>query len=501
MTAIERINAAAGYLVPEIILLATMCIMFLVGPFFVTEDGKGLSGLRHRWGTLSLLAIGCALLAWSGMPVRPDDLGPFQMDAFVGFVRGVSLCLGIILVLLLWNQTDDAHAAEAHACLLAMLAGVNIAAAANDLIVLFLGLELVSIPTYVLIFLPRRDRAMREATLKYFLLSIFSAALFLYGMAWLFGAAGTTNMQGIIQAASAGRLQSSAGLILLAQVLLLAGIGFRVTAVPFHFYAPDVFQGSSNAVAGILSFIPKLVGFVALLRLLPLTQGLATWEFWVPAPALQGLLTALAILTMFVGNLMAMRQSNLQRLMAYSSVAHAGYMLTGVAVGETVGSAGGSSALLFYLAVYGLMTLGVFAVLFAARSPDHALVNDSDLAGLGRTRPLLAAFLAVFLFSLTGLPPTAGMLGKLFLFLAAWNSQSPQGQVLAIVLALNAAIAAAYYLRLVGIMYMEKPHTAPSETPSTSFAAGIASAGCVILVVGIFLVPQGLWDAAFRATH
>ncbi|SFJ36314.1 NADH-quinone oxidoreductase subunit N [Planctomicrobium piriforme] len=500
MTAIDRINAAAGLIVPEIILLATVCIMFLVGPFLVTESGKAQHGLRQRWGALSLLAIGCSMLAWYGMVPQPDAMGPFQSDAFVWFVRGTTLFVGLLLVLMLWNQIDDGHAAEAHACLLAILAGVNLTAAANDLAGLFLGLELVSIPTYVLLYLPRRDRAMREATIKYFLLSIFSAGTFLYGVAWLFGAAGTTNMVGIAEAAKAGKLAAAPGLIMLAQVLIIAGLGFRITAVPFHFYAPDVFQGVTSSSAAMLSFIPKIAGFVGLFRLLPLTQGLITWQDWVPSEPIRMLLATLAVLTMFGGNLLALRQKNLHRLLAYSSVAHAGYMLTGLTIGAAVGFGDGLTALLFYLVIYAIMTLGVFAVLAGAGSNEHPVVNDSDLAGLSKTRPVMAASLALLLFSLTGLPPTAGMLGKLFLFLAAWNEGSTLGQTLAIVLALNAAISAAYYLRLVGVMYLEAPKETTPET-SQQYPVWIASAGCVVLMVALFVAPQYLWDAALRATH
>ena len=500
MTAIERINSAAGLIVPEIILLSTVCLMFLVGPFLVNEAGKGQGGLRHRWGILSLLSIACALFSWWGIVPQVPDPGPFQSDSFVWFVRGVTLSIGAILVLLLWNQIDDGHSAEAHACLLAILAGVNLTAAANDLAGLFVGLELVSIPTYVLLYLPKRNRLIREATVKYFVLSIFSAAMFLYGVAWLYGAAGTTNLVGIVEAAQAGKLAAVPGLVLLAQVFLIAGLSFRVTAVPFHFYAPDVFQGSSNAAAAMLAFIPKIAGFVALFRLIPLTHGVTNWQGWVPSEPVQLILATLAVLTMFGGNLLALRQTNLQRLLAYSSVAHAGYMLIGLAIGSPSELGNGMTAILFYLVVYGIMTLGAFAVLAGAGSSESPLRTVSDLAGLSRTRPVLAASLAVLLISLTGLPPTAGLWGKLFLFIAAWNAESTVGYTLAIVLAINAAISSVYYLRLIVVMYLEEP-SENVVAPSAQYPAWIASGGCVVLMVALFLVPQELWNAAMRAVQ
>lgn len=498
VSGIERINEAAGLIVPEIMLLATVCVMFLAGPFLVSESGQAESGLRHRWGTLSLLALSMALLAWFNAATLTDGLGPFRADGLAWFVRGVSLSLGGILVLLLWNQIDDGQAAEAHACLLAIIAGVNLSVAANDLVGLFLGLELVSIPTYVLLYLPRRDRGMREATLKYFLLSIFSAGLFLYGVSWLFGAVGTTNFGGITQAFSAGQADRRSGLILVGLVFMLAGLGFRITAVPFHFYAPDVFQGVSSSAAAMLSFVPKVVGFAALLRLIPLTTGELRLADWIPSESARGLLALLAIITMFGGNLLALRQRHLHRLLAYSSVAHAGYMLVGLTIGDGGGAINGVAALLFYLVAYGLMTVGAFALIAGAGSREHPVQTDAELAGLSQTRPILAFCLAVCLFSLTGLPPTAGFLGKLNLFLAAWSEGSTLGQVLAITLAVNAVIAAWYYLRLIAVMYLDAP---PGEKHLfLQIPAWLAGGICTIATVAVFVVPQWLWDAAVRAT-
>src|SRR5690606_19004046 len=203
-------------------------------------------------------------------------------------------------------------------------------------------------------------------------------------------------------------------------------------------------------------FVPKVVGFAALIRLLPLASGSLVTENWVPEGSLRGVLALVAVLTMFLGNLLALRQTHLHRLLAYSSVAHAGYMLVGLVVGDQPGVSG-VSALLFYLVVCGLVTVGVFALLTAAGQGQNSLKTDCDIAGLSRTRPALALLLAICLFSLTGLPPTAGFLGKLNLFFAAWSEGTNVGMVLAIVLAVNAVISAWYYLRLIGVMYLEAP--------------------------------------------
>lgn len=495
----EQINSAAALVAPEIILVATVCVMFLAGPFLVTEAGQAGAGLRHRWGVLSLLAIGAAMAAWLSAEPRGVTGGPFRSDDLLWYTRGVSLTAGALLALLVWNQIDDARAAEAHACLLTILAGSQLAAAANDLVTLFLALELVSIPTYVLIDLPQRDAAMREATLKYFLLSIFSSGLVLYGMAWLFGATGTTGIAGIAEAARMGRLDGASLPLRIACLLILAGLSFRITAVPFHFYAPDVFQGVNASAAAMLSVVPKIVGFVALLRLIPLASGAAGVIPSGTLEDLQPLLAGIAVLTMFAGNLLALRQKHLHRLLAYSSIAHAGYMLAAFAIGIGAPDPDAIGAMLFYLLAYAIMTIGVFAVISACGSRTRPLVTDSDLAGLSGTHPAGAILMAVCLFSLTGLPPTGGFLGKFNLFVAAWSDGSDLARVLAGALALNAAIAAWYYLRLIAVMYFE-PAARP-RTSSADWPAWVSAAGCTIATVLLFALPQVPWNAAQRATQ
>jgi NADH-quinone oxidoreductase subunit N len=498
--AIDQINHAAALIAPEIVLLAAVCVMFLVGPFMVSETGRASAGLRHRWGGLALLALGVAWMTWFNSEPQTVTTGPFRADALVWYTRGLALTIGAVLALVMWNQVDDAHAAEAHACLLSIIAGTVLVAAANDLVGLFLALELVSIPTYVLLYLLRSGHGTREATVKYFLLSVFSSALVLYGMSWLYGAAGTTNMTGIAEFLHSKNAAVDPLLFRLALALLVAGLSFRITAVPFHFYAPDVFQGVAISNAAMLSFIPKVVGFVALVRLIPLTGSTGSPGLWLPDASARALLAILAIVTMFLGNLMALRQKNLQRLMAYSSIAHAGYMLVGLAAGN-VGAVGGTSAVLFYLATYGLMTIGVFALLRGAGSGNQPLTTRDDLCGLSRVHPTTALLLAVCLLSLTGLPPTAGFLGKLNLFWAAWAEGTRVGHALAMLLALNAAIAAWYYLRLIALMFLDAgPATSESARRPMEPVAWMAGAVCTIATLALFFSPQWLWDAVTRAT-
>jgi len=495
-TAIQQITNGVHFLAPEIVLVVTVGVMFLTGPFFVTEAGVGAAGLRKRWGALALVAIGCAgFVWWTSDAARPLDTGPFRADALTWYVRGLTLALGAIISIILVDQIDEGHSAESQACLLAILVGVNLTALANDLVVLFLALELVSIPTYVLLYLPRRGEANQEAAIKYMLLSIFSSALVLYGMSMLYGAAGTTNLAGIAEKFAGSTPVDSTTLIQLSVALLIAGLSFRLGAVPFHFYAPDVFQGIPSAAAAMLSYVPKVVGFVALLRLLPLVGGFDVVEA-VDGPSVRILLAALAIATMTIGNLLAFRQDNLYRLMAYSSVAHAGYMMIGLVVEGGSDDVSGVGALLFYLATYGLITIGIFA-LFAGLSNEKSPVRViSDLAGLSRIHPAVALALAICLFSLTGLPPTVGMLGKLNLFLASWGEGTTLGRSLAIVLAVNAAISAWYYLRIIGVMFFD---SAPAGEPAKlTLAPAVAGTLCSIASILLFIAPQYLWEAAVK---
>jgi NADH-quinone oxidoreductase subunit N len=232
---IEQIRNTASLLVPEILLLGTACVLFCVGPFMINDSGESAPGLRHRWALISLVGLCVAWMVWFQGGTEIVDGTLFRIDHLVWYTRGLSLSAGILLVLVLWNQIDDNHSAEAYACLLLILAGTSLVAASNDLVSIFLSLETVSIPTYVILYLPRRDRSGGEATLKYFLLSVFSSALVLYGLSWLFGAAGTTNFTAIENALSSRPPHAAEGLLEVAFALILAGLCFRITAVPFHF--------------------------------------------------------------------------------------------------------------------------------------------------------------------------------------------------------------------------------------------------------------------------
>ena len=387
-----------------------------------------------------------------------------------------------------------------------LTAGVMVVARANDLVLMFVGLELISVPTYVLLFLGRRDRNTAEATLKYFYLSILSSALLLYGFSFLYGLTGTTTLQAVggePTEARAALAQLGIGvetLTYLALVLIVAGLGFRLAAVPFHFYAPDVYQGATNINAGLLAVVPKLAGMLAFVRLLlagfPESSSLA-WE----------LLLVLAVLTMTLGNVCALWQQNIRRLLAYSSIAHAGYLLIGLTVAfanvdPAAGVAGGVASALVYVFVYSLAALGSFAALAHLSGERQELNSVDELAGLARSRPVVAVALAVCMFSLAGLPPLAGFWGKLILFFGAVQTATASTNmhtsawfiVLATVGAINAAIGAAYYLRVIATMFFRPAIRPPSAEGGWSAAAVMLT--CTVLLLALGLAPGPMLDVA-----
>jgi NADH-quinone oxidoreductase subunit N len=351
----------------------------------------------------------------------------------------------------------------------------------------------------VLLFTGRRDRASGEATMKYFYLSILSSALLLYGFSFLYGLGKTTLISGTplvpgIREALAASLAGNplAPLAPLALVLVIAGLGFKLAIAPLQFYAPDVYQGTTSGNAGLLAVAPKIAGIAALIRLVVVAMP-ATSEFaW-------QLALILAILTMTIGNVCALWQSNIRRLMAYSSIAHGGYLLIGLAAAAAASAAaqsgyrGGITAMLFYVLVYALATMGMFAALAYLGSSRRDVNDVNELAGLARSQPAVAAAIAVFMFSLAGLPPLAGFWGKLNLFGSAIElaTAAPGGlsrwfAILALAGAVNAAIAAAYYLRVVAVMYFQ-----PAEQPVA--AAGGPTARVAALFCAALVVATGAW--------
>jgi NADH-quinone oxidoreductase subunit N len=466
---VATLKGVFRFIIPEVDLLVAACVLFIGGTIW--------RGNRHIWGAVALIGLAFAALTAALGPGPADAVGliptvsPIWPDSLAVFARVLALAGGAILVLISWNEVPDAVAADFHGCLLLIVAGTSLTGFANELITLFLALELISIPTYVLLYLPRADRPSQEAAVKYFLLSIFSSGLLLFGFSYLYGLTGTTNIPAYLEALAGIELASVGppALALAAVVMVVAGLGFRITAVPFHFYAPDVYQGTATSAAALLAFIPKVAGFVALIRLLgyagPIHYLLGSAAYAGLTLKMQTplLFWLLATITMTLGNVVALWQDNLQRILAYSSVAHAGYMLIGLTVAPYLAAdaAGGAAAVLFYLVAYGAMTLGAFGVIALLNTGGRRVESVDDLAGVGRSHPAIALLMAIFLFSLIGLPLTAGFFGKFLLFWGAmevWRLVPGDAGwlylVLAVVGAINAAIGAYYYLRIISIMYL-----------------------------------------------
>ncbi len=487
-----------AYLIPEMILGAGACLVFVGGT--VRAD-------RHLWGGAALAGFVAALAALhfgpGNGPAASADLAtvPVLFDSLANFGRCLAWLAGILFVLFSWNEVPDRQAAEWHACLLVLMAGVGLVASANDLVTMFLALEMISIPTYVMLYLPRHDDAAQEASLKYFLLSVFSSALVLFGFSYLYGMAGSTNLTQILQMLNGPETQARDIPVVaaIALVTIVAGLGFRVTAAPFHFYAPDVYQGAPTVGAALLAWVPKIAGFVALLRLLGYVLPVGVQPRDLVGTALSEqvpiLFWLLAVITMTWGNLLALLQDNLKRLFAYSSVAHAGYMLITLATAPYLRqNAGGVEALLYYLVAYGVMTVGAFAVLAYVSTPERPVETTDDLAGLSRSHPGLALMLAIFLFSLIGIPLTAGFTGKFLVFfgaMAVGPDQTHLYWVLAFIGVINAAIGGWYYLRLVAVMYLRQP--LEPVAPRRNLPGLAALIVCAVLTVGLSVPPGATW--------
>ncbi len=498
-------NETVYLLIPEIILVLAATLIYLGGAFLPARAG---------WSWLaaaSILLSGVALFQQGSTPFVQSALeagslsGPLSIDLFSTTLRWAILGAGLVFVMLAARASQDRESSEFMGSLLLIVAGLMLVSLANDLVLVFVSLELISIPTYVILYLGGGSNLL-EAGTKYFFLSILSSALLLYGFSFLYGAAGSTRL-GDIERALGLAGSEAAGTILFAQlalILIFAGLGFRLTVVPFHFYAPDVYQGTTNPNAGLLAVVPKIAGLVALIRIAVVAMpglGPLGWQ----------LSLALAMVTMTLGNLLALWQGNVRRLLAYSSIAHAGYMLIGLAVGFAVAGGPGEAtnfdgvgATLFYLLVYAAATAGTFAALTYLGGQRRQVDSVDELAGLGQNYPKTAAALALFMFSLTGLPPLAGFWGKFMLFTGALGVPEDSGLrtwffALAIVGAVNAAVSAAYYLRIVGVMYF-RPAVARPEGRG-GVGAGWAVAVCALLVLGIGCFPGPLIERAIRASE
>jgi len=458
-------------ILPEVLLTVTGALIMLIEPLMP----PGMT--RKPIGALSLLGVLAALAAsvWQlGLPPGTAFYGTVQTDAFSVFFHVVICSLVLVALLIAFDVFDGTkeRPAEYYALVLFGAMGMCLMSSAVELLLVFISLEISSIATYILAAIRKRTGKSPEAGLKYFLLGSFATAFFLYGIALTFGATGTTN---ITEVAALLPQSPTPSFAILAVAMILIGIGFKVSAAPFQVWTPDVYEGAPSPVVALMSTGPKVAAFAVLLRI---TYGAypALHAHW------QLLLWIMAALSMTVGNLGALRQQNVKRMLAYSSIAHAGYTL----VAFTAFSSEGIAAVLFYTAAYAAMNVGAFAIISHAGGYDDRLLSVADYRGLAYRSPLLGGALALFLLSLIGIPFTGGFFGKFYAFTAALHA----GEVwLAVIGLLNSGVACYYYLRLLTSIYGKPADTAPIQTVpklKTTLALALLLTVSATLILGIF---------------
>jgi NADH-quinone oxidoreductase subunit N len=457
-----------GPLLPFLI-VAGWATALLVADLFISR--KGVTALLAAVGLLLALL---ALIA-AGPGERLGFGGMVVSDPYAAFLQSLFLLTGLPAIALAHDYLGRMHLerGEYYPLLLFSIGGMMLMSLAGDLIIVFVALELLSLPLYVLAGFARPKPESEESAMKYFLLGAFASGFLVYGIALVFGASGTTNLAGV-----ADQFGEGGALLLVGAVLVLVGLGFKIAAVPFHMWTPDVYQGAPSAVVAFMSVGAKAGGFAALLRLFIAALPEAA-QVWGP------LTIALAALTMTWGNIAAIVQGNIKRMLAYSSIAHAGYILMALpAASQPAAAQGALSAALFYLFAYLFSNLGAWAVVLAVERLEGGGLQLDDYAGLARRRPGLALAMALFMLSLTGLPPTIGFVGKFLIFRAALDA----GQIgLAIIGVLTSLISAYYYLRVVIVMYMRPG--APETRSESWLNATVAATAVATFLFGILPGP------------
>jgi NADH-quinone oxidoreductase subunit N len=482
----------------DLITIAPLIAAILVAAAIIVVD---LVRPGAQTPPLVVALVGLAVVA--GVTVvsgaNPGDAfgGAYRVDALTTFL---DLLFVTIIAFTLLFAPDYLAArglpmAEFASVLVFAMSGAMLISASMDLLVLFLGLELMVLPGYLLAGFAKRDALSTEGAIKYFLLGSFSSAIFLFGLAFVWGLTGSTRVDAVARSLAevvAGTAPLSAGLAM-GLAFLTTGVAFKIAAVPFHYWTPDAYQGSPTPVTGYLSVGPKVGAFALILRLFVGALG-PLHEDWLVV------VLVLATITMTLGNLVAITQDNVKRMLAYSSIAHTGYMLVGLAAWASPNSQiHGLEGLLYYGAAYSFMNLGAFAVIAALQRRRGVTSNIDTFAGLGRLEPGLAILMTLFLLSLTGIPPTAGFFAKAYVILAAVEAGGPAG-VLAVIAMLNAAVAAFYYLRVVVYMFMRDPKGEPAPLEKSAILrVGLAAAAILTVVLGLF--PGPLLDVVGNAAR
>lgn len=476
----QSIPPAADYvrILPEIVLsIFGMLIMFL-DPLVDEERSQRTLGGIGLMGTLAGLVSTWFMAETPGFAFW----NMVRVDGFSVFFHVLVIATAIVLVLTSYEYmaVQKIRAGEYYGLILLGVVGMCLMSSAVELVLIFIALEISSISTYILAGFRRRSATSSESSLKYFLLGSFATAFFLYGVALMFGATGSTNIDEISVALSSGQVPL---LAYVAVALMFVGLGFKVAAAPFHIWTPDVYEGAPAPVVGFMSTAPKAAAFAVLLRVV----------FEANAPGRSWLIWICAALSMTLGNIAALVQTNIKRLLAYSSIAHAGYMLVAFASAPDLGT----SAVMFYAASYAAMNVGAFAVVSHLANSGERYVTVDDYAGLGHRSPILAGTLTIFLISLIGIPITGGFFAKFYVFSAALKSNLIG---LTIIGVMNSAIAAYYYLKVIVAMYMREPH---EEVPVLPIPAALGTALGISLAATIYLgvLPGQVLDFTQRSAR
>jgi NADH-quinone oxidoreductase subunit N len=502
----DKLLEISRLMLPELILIGAACLLLIFG----AAKARVLKQISPLIAILSLLAAIIVMFTGvTGSSIQsPDWGGEVRLTPFSDYVKLLAAGVSIVLILLMCPSDEKASGnssifygadvSEYLALALFSISGIMVVAGSNDLVMLFMGIELASIPTYILVAISRPLAVSQEAGVKYFFLGAMAAAVLLFGLSYLYGATGTTDLRAIthllqstIGTAPDARVELSAFLTLGA-IMIIAGLAFKLAAVPLHFYAADVYHGAATPITALLSFVPKVTGVVALLKVIFVLGG----GQWATPDVVAKTLIAMAILTMTVGNVLGLIQTNVKRVMAYSSIAHSGYLLVGLAAiaasyPDLTPGQGAIRGVLFYLAAYGVMNAGVFAVLMLLPSksgePHTSAETYEDLAGTGRENPFLGLIMFVCCFSLIGLPLTIGFWGKLQLIwpVAQMFDHPKYGTVmvwLVVITMVNAAVSAGYYLRIIGAMFwrpegVAETSAAVENTSQRGFVLPVVLAG------------------------
>jgi NADH-quinone oxidoreductase subunit N len=451
---------------PEIVVVSGACILLILGQFV-------RKGQEHFlvWGSVAVVliaALGTLMLAGE---VRPAYTGMFIADRFAVFFKVVFYLTTVLTFLLSrkYTEIEEIGSSEYYVLLLFALSGMMIMASATDLMSIYVGLELMVLCTYVLTGFLRRQRRSNEAALKYVILGAVSTGIFLYGASLVYGLTGTTQLDGMAAAVTGDPLDPG---LLLAVVFIVAGLVFKVGAVPFHMWVPDVYEGAPTTITAFMSVGPKAAGFAVILRVF-LNPLVAASDAWI-------IVAVIAVVTMALGSFVALVQDNFKRLLAYSSIAHAGFALFGV----VAGGADGIASVMLYLLIYAFMNLGIFGTVIMMRNGDFSGEIIEDYAGFAKSHRGLALLMLLYLFSLAGIPPTAGFFAKFYVLVALVE----RGFVmLAVIAVLLSAVAAYFYIRIVMVIYMREPEGAfdPALTPSVRATLALTAAG----TIGIGLFP------------